>query len=67
MNPITIPFNRPCLEGLEMEHVSRAIRQGHASGDGPYSKQCQAILESVLGTVCCTARRPRRGLGGWHG
>ena len=60
MNPITIPFNRPCLEGLEMEHVSRAIRQGHASGDGPYSKACQALLESVLGvkkalvTTSCT-------------
>ncbi|MCE9611235.1 MAG: dTDP-4-amino-4,6-dideoxygalactose transaminase [Chthoniobacter sp.] len=60
MNPITIPFNRPCLEGMEMEHVSRAIRQGHASGDGPYSKQCQALLESILGvgkalvTTSCT-------------
>ena len=60
MTPITIPFNRPCLEGAEMEHVSRAIRQGHASGDGPYSKQCQALLESVLGvqrvlvTTSCT-------------
>lgn len=55
-----IPFNRPCLEGAELEHVSRAIRQGHASGDGPYTKQCQALLESVLGvgkallTTSCT-------------
>ena len=60
MNPITIPFNRPCLEGMEMEHVSRAIRQGHASGDGPYSKACQALMESALGvkkalvTTSCT-------------
>ena len=60
MIPITIPFNRPCLEGMEMEHVSRAIRQGHASGDGPYSKSCQALIESALGvskalvTTSCT-------------
>ncbi len=60
MSNYRIPFNKPCLTGREFEYVSDAIRQGHASGDGPYTRKCQALLESALGvkrallTTSCT-------------
>jgi dTDP-4-amino-4,6-dideoxygalactose transaminase len=44
----TIPFNRPGLVGKEFEYIAAAIRAGHASGDGVYTKQCHALLERVL-------------------
>src|SRR5437667_3981752 len=40
--------------------MARAIQNGHISGDGPYTKQCQAFLEQELGvakallTTSCT-------------
>lgn len=56
----TIPFNRPCLAGSELAYMSRAIAAGHASGDGPFTKQCHTLLEQnlnvpkVLLTTSCT-------------
>jgi len=56
----TIPFNRPCLSGNEYELVAEAIRNGHASGDGPFTKQCHIFFEKALGitkvllTTSCT-------------
>jgi len=58
--PYRIPFNRPCLAGRELEYMADAIRSGHASGDGAYTKKCHALLEQVLGvpkvllTTSCT-------------
>ena len=55
-----IPFNRPCLMGNEIEYICSVIRAGHASGDGPYTKKCHALLEQaldvpkVLLTTSCT-------------
>jgi len=55
-----IPFNRPCLVGKELQYIADAIEAGHASGDGPYTKKCQAFLEQCLGvskvllTTSCT-------------
>ena len=57
---IQIPFNRPTLAGKEIDYIRDAIESGHASGDGPYSKKCQAFLERELGvhkvllTTSCT-------------
>jgi len=45
-----IPFNKPCLTGNEFNYVSDAIKQGHASGDGPFTRKCQSLLESILVT-----------------
>lgn len=50
MSSYRIPFNKPCLTGNEFNYVSAAIKQGHASGDGPFTKKCQALLETILGT-----------------
>jgi len=57
---IQIPFNRPTFTGKEIDYIRDAIESGHASGDGPYTKKCQAFLERELGvpkvllTTSCT-------------
>lgn len=43
-----IPFNRPCLAGNELRYISQAIECGQVSGDGVFSKKCQALLEEAL-------------------
>lgn len=45
-----IPFNRPSISGNELKYIAEAIRLGHASGDGFYTKQCHAFLEKELQT-----------------
>lgn len=55
-----IPFNRPCLTGNEYKYIGEAIAHGHASGDGPFTRQCHTLLEQqlnvpkVLLTTSCT-------------
>jgi len=43
-----IPFNRPCLAGKEYNYIGEAIANGHASGDGPFTRKCHALLEQEL-------------------
>jgi len=56
----SIPFNRPCLAGREYKYMAEAIANGHASGDGPFTRRCHEILEHELGvpkvllTTSCT-------------
>ena len=55
-----IPFNRPCLAGNEYRYIAEAIANGHASGDGPFTRKCHELLEKQLGvprillTTSCT-------------
>ena len=55
-----IPFNRPCLAGDEYRYIAEAIANGHASGDGPFTRRCHELLEQelrvprVLLTTSCT-------------
>jgi dTDP-4-amino-4,6-dideoxygalactose transaminase len=55
-----IPFNRPCLAGNEYKYIAEAIANGHASGDGPFTRRCHEFLERELGvprvllTTSCT-------------
>jgi dTDP-4-amino-4,6-dideoxygalactose transaminase len=55
-----IPFNRADVVGHELAYVNEAIRGGHISGDGPFTKRCQRLLEEMLGaprvllTTSCT-------------
>jgi dTDP-4-amino-4,6-dideoxygalactose transaminase len=44
----SIPFNRPCLTGNEYKYIAEAIANGHASGDGPFTRRCHDLLESEL-------------------
>jgi len=58
---IHIPFNKPCIVGSELIYVSQAISGGHASGDGPFTRRAQKLMEErfcaarVLLTTSCTA------------
>src|SRR5882757_8904026 len=55
-----IPFNRPWLAGHELQYIAEAIAEDRISGDGRFTKQCQAFLERELGigkallTTSCT-------------
>jgi dTDP-4-amino-4,6-dideoxygalactose transaminase len=55
-----IGFNQPELTGKELEYIKQALENVHISGDGPFTKRCQALLEEELGvprvflTTSCT-------------
>jgi dTDP-4-amino-4,6-dideoxygalactose transaminase len=45
-----IYFNRPFIVGKELYYISQAVMvEAHLSGDGPFTKRCQAWLEETLG------------------
>lgn len=46
-----IPFNRPYMTGRELENIAAAHAQGHLSGDGPFTKRCNAWLERQTGAA----------------
>lgn len=56
-----IPFNKPFIVGKELYYVAQSVIGGHTSGDGPFTKKCQALMEErfnagkVLLTHSCTA------------
>jgi dTDP-4-amino-4,6-dideoxygalactose transaminase len=58
--PYRIPFNRASIVGSELDYVGEALGQGHISGDGPFSRRCESVLEQALGaprvlmTTSCT-------------
>lgn len=55
-----IPFNRPHLTGAEIGNLAAVLESRKLSGDGPFTKRCQARLEEMLGggtallTTSCT-------------
>jgi dTDP-4-amino-4,6-dideoxygalactose transaminase len=57
---MSIPFNRPSLEGNEQMYIAQAIANGHISGDGQFSRLCHALFEQILNvpkvllTTSCT-------------
>lgn len=56
-----VPFNRPSLIGREIEYLHEAIARGQLSGDGHFTRRCNALLEEMTGspmalvTHSCTA------------
>jgi len=44
-----VSFNKPYLTGRELEYIRQAHEQMHLSGDGPFTKRCQAWLERATG------------------
>ncbi|MEP7200638.1 MAG: dTDP-4-amino-4,6-dideoxygalactose transaminase [Chloroflexota bacterium] len=56
-----LPFNRPFATGHEFAYIQQAIDAGHLSGDGLFTKRCNAWLEAQIGcrkallTHSCTA------------
>src|SRR5262245_57959068 len=59
-NSDLIPFNKPSVVGNELGNIADVIEKGQASGDGPYSRKCHALLQECLGapkvllTTSCT-------------
>ena len=55
-----IPFNKPSIEGSELEYVRQSIANGHISGDGVFTRRASASLERIIGagkvllTTSCT-------------
>lgn len=55
-----IPFNRASLTGNEFQYIADTLHAGWVSGDGPYTKKCNALLEETMGvpkallTTSCT-------------
>jgi dTDP-4-amino-4,6-dideoxygalactose transaminase len=55
-----IPFNRPSLEGQELDYIRQAVQNGHISAGGPFAARAAAILKDALGaedvllTTSCT-------------
>jgi dTDP-4-amino-4,6-dideoxygalactose transaminase len=55
-----VDFNRPIPVGKELDYIAQAVRSGHISGDGPFTRKCSALLEQDLGvpkvllTTSCT-------------
>ena len=49
MTRYRIPFNKPSLEGKELEYLSQAVGAGHISGDGEFTHKCQSLLAAELG------------------
>lgn len=48
-----IPFNKPYLAGRETEYILDAVRSGKISGNGIFTKKCQAFFEKKYGFKKC--------------
>lgn len=46
-----IVFNRPYLSGRELDYIRQAHVQGHLSGNGPFTKRCEAWLRRDTGAA----------------
>jgi dTDP-4-amino-4,6-dideoxygalactose transaminase len=62
MSAERLPFNRPSIEGQEIELMRAAVEEGsHISADGPYTAKVAALLRESVGaadvllTTSCTA------------
>jgi len=55
-----IPFNRPSLAGNELAYIRDSVERGHLSGDGAWTRKCEAILSEQMNgarallTTSCT-------------
>jgi dTDP-4-amino-4,6-dideoxygalactose transaminase len=55
-----VDFNKPTFLGKELVYIQEAIANRHISGDGPFTRKAQALLQETLGvprvllTTSCT-------------
>lgn len=52
-NKYTIPFNKPYFTGNEDKYINDAVKRGHISGNGYYTKKCQKFFEKRYGFMKC--------------
>ena len=61
MDKFKIPYNKPFLVGKELYYMAQSVLSGHISGDGFFTRKCQALMEQkfqakkILLTPSCTA------------
>jgi dTDP-4-amino-4,6-dideoxygalactose transaminase len=48
---LDIPFNRPSFVGDERRYVEQALAAGHLSGNGAFTRRCEALLAGELGAL----------------
>ncbi|GGK11985.1 dTDP-4-amino-4,6-dideoxy-D-glucose transaminase [Parabacteroides faecis] len=48
-----IPFNKPYLTGKETAYICQAVESGKISGNGGFTKKCQAFFEKRYGFKKC--------------
>ena len=48
-----ISFNKPYLTGREVYYAELAVKNGHLSGNGPFTKRCQRLFEERWGFSKC--------------
>jgi dTDP-4-amino-4,6-dideoxygalactose transaminase len=44
-----IPFTRLHLTGKELDYLAEALRSAHLSGDGPFARRCETLLQQLTG------------------
>lgn len=44
-----VDFNQPAIAGREFEYMAEAVRNAHLSGNGPFTRRCEALLAELLG------------------
>jgi dTDP-4-amino-4,6-dideoxygalactose transaminase len=44
-----VPFNKPSLEGNELEYLLAAVAQGHTAAGGPFTERVVELLRAELG------------------
>lgn len=55
-----IPFNKPYFDSIDIEYFSEALQSGHSSGNGPFTRRAESLLEGIHGsgsallTTSCT-------------
>ena len=58
--PYRVDFNKPTFLGNELAYIQEAIANRHISGDGPFTRKAQDLLQTTLGvprvllTTSCT-------------
>ncbi len=43
-----IPFHTPQITGDELDCLRESLKFGHWSGDGPFTKKCEVLLEKMM-------------------
>jgi dTDP-4-amino-4,6-dideoxygalactose transaminase len=55
-----IPFNKPSFDDRDLDYFSQAMAGGHSSGNGPFTRRAEKLLEEIHGggtallTTSCT-------------
>ncbi|MBN1597324.1 MAG: dTDP-4-amino-4,6-dideoxygalactose transaminase [Bacteroidales bacterium] len=48
-----MPFNKPWISGKEFDYIRQAAKNGHLSGNGPFTQKCQTFFMERYGLQGC--------------